>query len=345
MAFPDRPSRRLGLRPAGRAGAGRRDRRRQAPEDPGSGFQAGIRLRAGQGDRQPIWPIDERARAAIDGARRDPRPRRSRFRPGRRPSIGRDLPSTISSTSHPSCAGKRRTSSRRSTSGPLFTPPSVRGAVMSARRRGRRELGRGGARPRVGMALCAVGHQPVRGAPRQASSPAPRTCAICPAHEIAFRLKGPDGLPITKPPYGRITAIDLNSGDHKWMVPHGSGPRDHARLKALNLPPLGWPSRGFLLVTKTLLFAFQEPAVSPAFSEATNAFEYTATTREPRLRVFDKRTGQLHLGDRAAGKCRRLSHDLQCRVAAVYRRASGRRRCPGGTGRPGNRTKTVRSAR
>ena len=108
-----------------------------------------------------------------------------------------------------------------------------------------------------------------------------------------FPLKGPDGLPITKPPYGRITAIDLNSGDHKWMVAHGSGPRDHARLKALNLPPLGWPSRGFLLVTRTLLFAFQEPAVSPEFSEATNAFEYTRTTREPRLRVFDKRTGQL----------------------------------------------------
>ncbi len=108
-----------------------------------------------------------------------------------------------------------------------------------------------------------------------------------------FPLKGPDGLPITKPPYGRITAIDLNTGDHKWMVPHGSGPRDHARLKALNLPPLGWPSRGFLLVTKTLLFAFQEPAVSPEFSEATNTFEYMATTREPRLRVFDKRTGRL----------------------------------------------------
>jgi len=77
------------------------------------------------------------------------------------------------------------------------------------------------------------------------------------------------------------------------MVAHGSGPRDHGRLKGLNLPPLGWPSRGFLLVTKTLLFAFQEPAVSAEFSEATNAFEYMATTREPRLRVFDKRTGQL----------------------------------------------------
>ena len=46
-------------------------------------------------------------------------------------------------------------------------------------------------------------------------------------------------------------------------------------------------------MTRTLLFAFQEPAVSPEFSEATNAFDYMATTREPRLRVFNKRTGQL----------------------------------------------------
>ena len=34
-----------------------------------------------------------------------------------------------------------------------------------------------------------------------------------------FFLTGPDGLPITKPPYGRMTAIDLNTGDHKWTVP------------------------------------------------------------------------------------------------------------------------------
>lgn len=98
---------------------------------------------------------------------------------------------------------------------------------------------------------------------------------------------------MTKPPYGHITAIDLNTGDQKWAVPLGSGPRDHVRLQALNLPPLGWPSRGFLLVTKTLLFAFQEPAVSTRLSEATNSLEFTATTREPQLRVFDKRTGRL----------------------------------------------------
>jgi glucose dehydrogenase len=72
---------------------------------------------------------------------------------------------------------------------------------------------------------------------------------------------GPQGLPLLKPPYGRITAIDLNKGDIAWMVPHGDGPRNHPLLKPLNLPPLGNPGRGGLFVTKTLLFAGEGDAV------------------------------------------------------------------------------------
>jgi quinoprotein glucose dehydrogenase len=68
-------------------------------------------------------------------------------------------------------------------------------------------------------------------------------------------VMGPQGLPLMKPPYGRITAIDLNRGEHTWMVPNGEGPRDHPLLRSLNLPPLGHASRGAPLVTKTLLFA------------------------------------------------------------------------------------------
>jgi quinoprotein glucose dehydrogenase len=53
------------------------------------------------------------------------------------------------------------------------------------------------------------------------------------------------------------------------------------------------PSRGFVLVTSTLLFAAQEPAIATRMSEVTNALELTATTREPRLTAFDKRTGEI----------------------------------------------------
>ena len=72
----------------------------------------------------------------------------------------------------------------------------------------------------------------------------------------AVAVPGPRGLPLVKPPYKRVTAIDLNTGDHAWMSPHGDGPRNHPALKELNLPALGGHSGmhgGGPLVTKTLL--------------------------------------------------------------------------------------------
>ena len=68
-------------------------------------------------------------------------------------------------------------------------------------------------------------------------------------------LPGPRGLPLVKPPYKRVTALDLNTGERAWMQPHGDGPRNHPALEHLNLPPLG--GGGGLssgpLVTPTLL--------------------------------------------------------------------------------------------
>ena len=63
-----------------------------------------------------------------------------------------------------------------------------------------------------------------------------------------------DGLPIFKPPYGRITAIDMNRGEHVWMAANGDGPREHPLLKELDVGPLGISGRAAPLVTKTLLF-------------------------------------------------------------------------------------------
>ena len=67
-------------------------------------------------------------------------------------------------------------------------------------------------------------------------------------------IDGPQGLPLVKPPWGRITEIDLNTGEHVWMTPNGPGPRDHLALQDLALPWLGNPGRAAPLLTKTLLF-------------------------------------------------------------------------------------------
>jgi len=102
--------------------------------------------------------------------------------------------------------------------------------------------------------------------------------------EASLYLDGPQGLPLIKPPYGRITAIDLNSGDHLWMVPNGDGPRDHPLLKDLNLPPLGQPGRAAPLLTRSFLFMGEGDMVGismPKFSGG-NMF-----------RAYDKKTGKV----------------------------------------------------
>ena len=75
--------------------------------------------------------------------------------------------------------------------------------------------------------------------------------------DARWRLEGPQGLPLIKPPWGRVTAIDLNTGEHLWMVPNGDTPEDvrnHAALQEVDIPKTGQPVRGSTMVTETLLF-------------------------------------------------------------------------------------------
>ena len=66
----------------------------------------------------------------------------------------------------------------------------------------------------------------------------------------------PQGLPLVKPPYSRMTAIDMNTGEHAWWTPTGDGDRfrNHPLLRDLDLPPLGGDNAiNGPLLTKTLL--------------------------------------------------------------------------------------------
>jgi quinoprotein glucose dehydrogenase len=93
---------------------------------------------------------------------------------------------------------------------------------------------------------------------------------------------GPRGLPLTKPPYGSLTAVDMNKGEKLWTVANGDGPRFHAALKHLNLPPLGTLGRPAALVTKSLLF----------LGESSDAISGRAgVSGEAKFRAYDKATG------------------------------------------------------
>ena len=75
-----------------------------------------------------------------------------------------------------------------------------------------------------------------------------------------------DGLPLVKPPYGRITAIDLVSGEHAWQRVNGDTPeeiKNHPLLKDVDLPPTGKPTRSGMVLTKSLLFFGEGPGGSP----------------------------------------------------------------------------------
>lgn len=87
-----------------------------------------------------------------------------------------------------------------------------------------------------------------------------------------------DGLSIWKGPYGRIVAIDLNTGEHLWTIPNGEAPnavRNHALLQGLNVPDPGRPGHSAMLVTSQMLMA-------------------TGLTSDntPHLFAIDKKTGQ-----------------------------------------------------
>ena len=94
------------------------------------------------------------------------------------------------------------------------------------------------------------------------------------------------GLPIVKPPYGRITAFNLNTGDQAWMVANGDGPREHPLLKDLHLPPLGVPNRPAPLVTRTLLFLGEG-------SDAVIGTPQVSWGWGKKFRAYDKATGQV----------------------------------------------------
>ena len=67
----------------------------------------------------------------------------------------------------------------------------------------------------------------------------------------------PSGVPLFKPPYSRLTAIDMNRGEHLWQIASGPTPKaiaEHPALQGLDIPPTGTATRPVTLVTKTLLF-------------------------------------------------------------------------------------------
>jgi quinoprotein glucose dehydrogenase len=239
---------------------------------------------------EPIWPIDERPvpPSTLEGERAWPtQPFPTRPAPFDRQGIGEN--DLIDFT--PELRAEARAILGKHHHGPLYTPPVEGTTIMLPGWIGGASWAGAGFDPDTGLL-----YVPSITAPFivTLSRPDPATSDLKFTARPPAYAEGPRGLPLTKPPYARVTAIDLTSGEHGWMSPLGSGPRDHPDLKPLNLPRLGWPARGVPLVTKTLLFVGQEPQRLYERSRPSprgNGVQADFENREPKLFAFDKTSG------------------------------------------------------
>jgi len=93
-----------------------------------------------------------------------------------------------------------------------------------------------------------------------------------------------DGLPIVRPPWGHVTALDLNQGTKVWEKADGEGPRDNPALKGLDVGYLGIASRPVPLVTRTLLFLGEGSNVNGGIPDGMWGKTF---------RAYDKATGRI----------------------------------------------------
>jgi quinoprotein glucose dehydrogenase len=243
---------------------------------------------------QPVWPIEERAvpQSDVPGERTSPtQPHPTKPPPFDRQGITVD--DLIDFT--PELRAEAIRIAAQYKTGPIFTPPIVAGA--------------NGLKGLL-MMPGAIGGANWQGAAVDAetgilyvgslSNPQVRALAKDPKSNMNFSGSmlrvgsregcgdmGPQGLPLLKPLYGRITAIDLNSGTHLWVVPNGETPdciKNHPALKGVNLPNTGSPDRAGIVVTKTLVFAGEGGVLRPSS---------VTWGGGPRFRAYDKSTGAI----------------------------------------------------
>jgi|KBSMisStaDraftv2_1062788.scaffolds.fasta_scaffold39248_2 quinoprotein glucose dehydrogenase len=256
---------------------------------------------------QPIWPIEERpvAKGDVPGEWYSP----TQPFPSRPPAFDRQgvaLDDLVDFT--PEIKAEAVEFASKYKIGPIFTPPVVskwegpRATLILPAATGGANWEGGSFDPETRImyifsvtAASALGLVPpderrksdmnyITGTAPDPSKPAPAPGPALGAGGESGNGLFVQGLPIIKPPYGRITALDMNKGELVWQVPHGETPdsiRNHPALKGVTIPRTGRDGRIGTLVTKSLVIAGEG-----------GFFTLPDGRRGAMLRAYDKATGK-----------------------------------------------------
>jgi quinoprotein glucose dehydrogenase len=190
---------------------------------------------------KPIWPIEERSVPASDvpGERASP----TQPVPVRPPAItpqGVSLDDAFDLT--PELKQEALTEMKKYRLGPLYTPPSFGGTLMRPSIIGGANWGGGAFDPETGMLYVKTTNLPsiarLRRPDKSATNPQAADVDADYVQEFATNAQFHNGLPLLKPPYGLLTAVNLNKAEIAWQVPFGDTPglRNHPALAGAALP-------------------------------------------------------------------------------------------------------------
>ena len=218
---------------------------------------------------RPIWPIEERAVPASDVAGEHAWPTQPfPSKPAPIAPQGMTLNDAMDFT--PELRAQAQAEMQKYRLGPVYTPPSVAGTLMNPGIIGGANWGGSAFDPETGRLYVKTSNQPalarIRPSDRTAANPrasevdaefigAVGGATFTPVPPAGFTGTGRMGsLPLVKPPYGELVAIDLGRGDIAWRVPFGDTPsvRSHPLLRDVKLPErLGAAGAPGVIVTKS----------------------------------------------------------------------------------------------
>jgi glucose dehydrogenase len=221
----------------------------------------------------PVWPIEERrvdTTSDVPGERPSP----TQPFPTRPPAlVGQGISLEDANDLTPTIKGLAEAQLKQFRLGPLFTPPSLRGTVQRPSQTGAANWGGGAFDTESGRlyvkvsdnyhvsTVCKNDRQDPyvdvaysnycgqaglftsrgpgqRGAPPSSPARAPQSGGHVP-DTVSYSSGELAGIPLIKPPYAHLVAVDLHRGEIAWKVPFGVGPqalREHPLLKGVTLP-------------------------------------------------------------------------------------------------------------